>query len=175
MLIRAGDSCYEQVNVLGSVYPTRAVITGMKKKKAGRIVFVASQVAQVRLWGVAVPGFGVLQGCRTSTTQYVGYPQQRCFSVLIGKYLAVTVPVFARDLSHAAVGGHSRLLRLRRVEVGAARAGRGAADGAQAVQHLRVGQLSPGHRHARCVAALGDRNRCTAHVPVLRNESTSSL
>ena len=36
-----------QVNVLGSVYPTRAVLAGMKKKKAGRIVFVASQVAQV--------------------------------------------------------------------------------------------------------------------------------
>jgi NAD(P)-dependent dehydrogenase (short-subunit alcohol dehydrogenase family) len=37
-----------QVNLLGSVYPTRAVIAGMKKKGAGRIVFVASQVAQVR-------------------------------------------------------------------------------------------------------------------------------
>ena len=36
-----------QVNVLGSVYPTKVVVSGMKKKKAGRIIFVSSQVAQV--------------------------------------------------------------------------------------------------------------------------------
>jgi 3-dehydrosphinganine reductase len=36
-----------QVNVLGSIYPTRAVLAGMKRKGGGRIVFVASQVAQV--------------------------------------------------------------------------------------------------------------------------------
>ena len=38
-----------RINVLGSVYPTRAVLQGMKEKKQGRIVFVSSQVAQVKL------------------------------------------------------------------------------------------------------------------------------
>ena len=36
-----------QVNYLGSVYPTRCVVPHMKDKKDGRIIFVASQVAQV--------------------------------------------------------------------------------------------------------------------------------
>ena len=36
-----------QGNYLGSVYPTRCVVPHMKAKKDGRIVFVASQVAQV--------------------------------------------------------------------------------------------------------------------------------
>uniref|UniRef100_A0A7S3ME75 3-dehydrosphinganine reductase n=1 Tax=Spumella elongata TaxID=89044 RepID=A0A7S3ME75_9STRA len=45
-----------KVNVLGSVYPTRAVLAGMKKKKAGRIVFVASQVAQVAIHGYSAYG-----------------------------------------------------------------------------------------------------------------------
>ena len=40
-----------KVNVLGSIYPTRAVIEGMKSKGAGRIVFVSSQVAQVAIHG----------------------------------------------------------------------------------------------------------------------------
>ena len=38
-----------QVNYLGSVYPTRCVVPHMKSKKDGRIVFVASQVAQVEI------------------------------------------------------------------------------------------------------------------------------
>lgn len=33
-----------KINVLGSIYPTRAVLPGMKKKGKGRIVFVSSQV-----------------------------------------------------------------------------------------------------------------------------------
>ena len=36
-----------QINYLGSVYPTRCVVPYMKSKKDGRIIFVASQVAQV--------------------------------------------------------------------------------------------------------------------------------
>jgi 3-dehydrosphinganine reductase len=32
------------INVLGSVYPTRAVVDGMKRKRGGRVIFVASQV-----------------------------------------------------------------------------------------------------------------------------------
>lgn len=44
-----------RVNVLGSIYPTRAVIGGMKAncphKGGGRIIFVSSQVAQVAIHG----------------------------------------------------------------------------------------------------------------------------
>ncbi len=35
------------LHISGSVYPTRTVLPGMKKKGGGRIVFVSSQVAQV--------------------------------------------------------------------------------------------------------------------------------
>jgi 3-dehydrosphinganine reductase len=46
-----------RVNVLGSVYPTRAVLPGMKKiVGGGRIVFVASQVAQVAIHGYSAYG-----------------------------------------------------------------------------------------------------------------------
>ena len=38
-------------NVLGSVYPTKCVMKGMKERKDGRIVFVASQVAQCAIHG----------------------------------------------------------------------------------------------------------------------------
>lgn len=38
-------------NVMGSVYPTRAVVQGMKEKKSGRVIFVASQVAQAAIHG----------------------------------------------------------------------------------------------------------------------------
>ena len=40
-----------KVNVLGSIYPTRAIIEGMKGKGSGRIVFVSSQAGQVALHG----------------------------------------------------------------------------------------------------------------------------
>lgn len=44
-----------RVNVLGSIYPTRAVVGGMKancpQRGGGRVVFVASQVAQVAIHG----------------------------------------------------------------------------------------------------------------------------
>lgn len=45
-----------RTNVLGSVYPTRAVIEGMKATGSGRIVFVSSQVAQVALHGFTAYG-----------------------------------------------------------------------------------------------------------------------
>jgi 3-dehydrosphinganine reductase len=45
-----------RTNVLGSVYPTRAVIEGMKATGSGRIVFVSSQVAQVALHGYTAYG-----------------------------------------------------------------------------------------------------------------------
>jgi 3-dehydrosphinganine reductase len=33
-----------KINVLGSIFPTRAVVAGMKARRSGRIVFVSSQV-----------------------------------------------------------------------------------------------------------------------------------
>lgn len=36
-----------RINVLGSIYPTRAVLRCMKKNKRGRIVFVSSQVIRI--------------------------------------------------------------------------------------------------------------------------------
>lgn len=47
--------CFHQrlmeVNYLGSVYPTRAVITTMKERRMGRIMFVSSQAGQIGLFG----------------------------------------------------------------------------------------------------------------------------
>lgn len=40
-----------RINLLGSIYPTRAIIEGMKMKGSGRIVFVSSQIAQAALHG----------------------------------------------------------------------------------------------------------------------------
>lgn len=40
-----------QVNVLGSVNPTRAVVESMKARGRGHIVFVSSQVAQAAIHG----------------------------------------------------------------------------------------------------------------------------
>ncbi|MEE6465226.1 hypothetical protein FKM82_006495 [Ascaphus truei] len=40
-----------EVNYLGSVYPSRAVIATMKERRMGRIVFVSSQAGQLGLFG----------------------------------------------------------------------------------------------------------------------------
>ncbi|XP_039609132.1 3-ketodihydrosphingosine reductase [Polypterus senegalus] len=40
-----------EINYLGSVYPTRAVITTMKERRVGRIMFVSSQAGQIGLFG----------------------------------------------------------------------------------------------------------------------------
>lgn len=40
-----------EVNYLGSVYPTRAVVTTMKERRMGRILFVSSQAGQIGLFG----------------------------------------------------------------------------------------------------------------------------
>lgn len=40
-----------ELNYLGSVYPTRAVITTMKERRMGRIMFVSSQAGQIGLFG----------------------------------------------------------------------------------------------------------------------------
>jgi 3-dehydrosphinganine reductase len=43
-------------NVMGSVYPTRAVINSMTQRGSGRIVFVSSQVAQAAIHGYTAYG-----------------------------------------------------------------------------------------------------------------------
>lgn len=40
-----------KVNVLGTIYATRAVLDGMKRNREGRIVFVSSQVAHCAIYG----------------------------------------------------------------------------------------------------------------------------
>ncbi|KAL3860076.1 hypothetical protein ACJMK2_010244 [Sinanodonta woodiana] len=40
-----------QINYLGSVYPTRAVVKSMKSRRQGRIVFVSSQAGQLGVYG----------------------------------------------------------------------------------------------------------------------------
>ncbi|XP_023671416.2 3-dehydrosphinganine reductase [Paramormyrops kingsleyae] len=40
-----------EVNYLGSIYPTRAVITTMKERRMGRVVFMSSQAGQIGLFG----------------------------------------------------------------------------------------------------------------------------
>ncbi|KAM8967702.1 3-ketodihydrosphingosine reductase [Pelodytes ibericus] len=40
-----------EVNYLGSVYPSRAVISTMKERRMGRIVFISSQAGQLGLYG----------------------------------------------------------------------------------------------------------------------------
>uniref|UniRef100_A0A6I8RAZ0 3-dehydrosphinganine reductase n=1 Tax=Xenopus tropicalis TaxID=8364 RepID=A0A6I8RAZ0_XENTR len=40
-----------EINYLGSVYPSRAVISTMKERRMGRIVFVSSQAGQLGLFG----------------------------------------------------------------------------------------------------------------------------
>nr|XP_046213984.1 3-ketodihydrosphingosine reductase-like isoform X2 [Oncorhynchus gorbuscha] len=40
-----------EVNYLGSVYPTRAVIATMKERRMGRIMFVSSQADQIGMFG----------------------------------------------------------------------------------------------------------------------------
>jgi 3-dehydrosphinganine reductase len=45
-----------KVNLLGSVYPTRAVLKGMKENGQGRIIFVASQAAQAAIHGFTAYG-----------------------------------------------------------------------------------------------------------------------
>ncbi|CAH2284145.1 3-ketodihydrosphingosine reductase [Pelobates cultripes] len=40
-----------EVNYLGSVYPSRAVISTMKERRMGRIVFISSQAGQLGLFG----------------------------------------------------------------------------------------------------------------------------
>lgn len=45
-----------RTNVLGSVFPTRAALPGMKKKQSGRIIFVSSQAGQVAIHGYSAYG-----------------------------------------------------------------------------------------------------------------------
>lgn len=63
-----------EVNYLGSVYPTRAVITTMKERRMGRIMFVASQAGQIGLFGYTAysPSKFALRGLAESLQMEVG-------------------------------------------------------------------------------------------------------
>lgn len=72
-----------EVNYLGSVYPTRAVITTMKERRMGRIMFVSSQAGQIGLFGYTAysPSKFALRGLAESLQMEVsvGAFQMSCF------------------------------------------------------------------------------------------------
>lgn len=73
-----------EVNYLGSVYPTRAVITTMKERRMGRIMFVSSQAGQIGLFGYTAysPSKFALRGLAESlqmeVSVMVGYCSKHC-------------------------------------------------------------------------------------------------
>ena len=64
-----------EVNYLGSVYPTRAVITTMKERRMGRIMFVSSQAGQIGLFGYTAysPSKFALRGLAESLQMEVSH------------------------------------------------------------------------------------------------------
>lgn len=68
-----------EVNYLGSVYPTRAVITTMKERRMGRIMFVSSQAGQIGLFGYTAysPSKFALRGLAESLQMEVSFCVQR--------------------------------------------------------------------------------------------------
>ncbi len=70
-----------EVNYLGSVYPTRAVITTMKERRMGRIMFVSSQAGQIGLFGYTAysPSKFALRGLAESLQMEVSYWLLTCF------------------------------------------------------------------------------------------------
>uniref|UniRef100_G3PJ70 3-dehydrosphinganine reductase n=1 Tax=Gasterosteus aculeatus aculeatus TaxID=481459 RepID=G3PJ70_GASAC len=64
-----------EVNYLGSVYPTRAVITTMKERRMGRIMFVSSQAGQIGLFGYTAysPSKFALRGLAESLQMELPY------------------------------------------------------------------------------------------------------
>lgn len=64
-----------EVNYLGSVYPTRAVITTMKERRMGRIMFVSSQAGQIGLFGYTAysPSKFALRGLAESLQMEVSF------------------------------------------------------------------------------------------------------
>lgn len=64
-----------EVNYLGSVYATRAVITTMKERRMGRIMFVSSQAGQIGLFGYTAysPSKFALRGLAESLQMEVSF------------------------------------------------------------------------------------------------------
>ena len=108
-----------KTNVLGSIYPTRALLPGMKEKsaKGGRIVFVASQVAQVAIYGytayaaskwalrglaealqMEVKPYGIMVSiCYPPDTETPGYEAEMLTKPDITKRLSESGDVFSSD------------------------------------------------------------------------------
>lgn len=45
-----------RINVMGSILPTRACLSAMKKNRKGKIIFVSSQVGQIAIHGYTAYG-----------------------------------------------------------------------------------------------------------------------
>lgn len=73
-----------EVNYLGSVYPTRAVITTMKERRMGRIMFVSSQAGQIGLFGYTAysPSKFALRGLAEALQMEV------CALMMLAQYLS---------------------------------------------------------------------------------------
>lgn len=78
-----------EVNYMGSVYPTRAVITTMKERRMGRIMFVSSQAGQIGLFGYTAysPSKFALRGLAEALQMEV------CFSF----FLSISFELFATN------------------------------------------------------------------------------
>ena len=96
-----------EVNLLGSVYTTQAVLDGMRKQRSGRIVFVSSQLGQLGLHGYtaycaskfALRGFAealqmelkvhnvYVSVAHPPDTQTPGYDVEMLSKVSCGKYI----------------------------------------------------------------------------------------
>lgn len=80
-----------EVNYLGSVYPTRAVITTMKERRMGRIVFVSSQAGQFGLFGYTAysPSKFALRGLAESLQMEVNFETLAPDSILTHDFTPV--------------------------------------------------------------------------------------
>lgn len=79
------------VNYLGSVYPSRAVISTMKERRMGRIVFVSSQAGQLGLFGYTAysPTKFALRGLAEALQMEVCVQWFKYFCLLLPSWLFV--------------------------------------------------------------------------------------
>ena len=80
-----------EVNYLGSVYPTRAVITTMKERRMGRILFISSQAGQIGLFGYTAysPSKFALRGLAESLQMEVSSIQLFLFLPTLGANIQI--------------------------------------------------------------------------------------
>lgn len=93
-----------EVNYLGSVYPTRAVITTMKERRMGRIMFVSSQAGQIGLFGYTAysPSKFALRGLAESLQMEVSFwplTLKYPFAQISGAHQALRLPIQLHNTS----------------------------------------------------------------------------